>query len=249
MSYGSLPGKLEQLSKVFDRVTATRPTGQFLSTNAGRLRKQWQDKRSITLQNIPMPQPRDQARFPVGCEVERCVMSVEYAQDDQEKCLNAAFQVELKGALQGVDAIIELQDHWRIDTDVAVIEARRNNEAVKEGREPHPVYHFQRGGHAQDRFALSDDFVPRKETSMGDRPWKALMQYPGPRIPSLPFDPVLAIDFCIGQNDGPLWRALHRFPEYRQVIRGAQEFLWAPFFDALQQKSYRREWLGPMMIV
>ena len=75
------------------------------------------------------------------------------------------------------------------------------------------------------------------------------MQYPGPRIASLPLDPILAIDYCIAQNDGSLWKRLRNVPEYFTVIEGSQERLWKPFLNGLSVRATRRRWLGPLIIV
>lgn len=75
------------------------------------------------------------------------------------------------------------------------------------------------------------------------------MQSPSPRIPMLPLDPVLAIDFCLSQNDGLIWRRLRNLPEYLIVIQDAQTHMWVPFFASLQDSSFRRSWLGPSLLI
>ncbi len=243
-----LPAMLTSLAKELRRHDGTKETGDYLNSNAGKLQFMWRKRQAIECKRLPLPKPREQALFPKKCEIESCFMNIDYGVDEEGRPTKAAFQIELQGALYCETSAIELQDHWRIDTDVSAIESKAGS-TITEGREPHPYFHFQRGGHAQDRFAEKPFFVPSAQTDLGDGDWKALMQYPGPRIPSLPFDPILAIDFCIGQNDGPLWRSLHRSPEYRVIIREAQEALWLPFFEALQKSVFRREWLGPLVLV
>jgi hypothetical protein len=67
-----------------------------------------------------------------------------------------------------------------------------------------------------------DGFVPADRTDLGAGTWRTLMQYTGPRIASLPFDPLLAIDFCPAQNNGVVWRRLRNMPEYSSIIEDAQ---------------------------
>jgi hypothetical protein len=94
-----------------------------------------------------------------------------------------------------------------------------------------------------------DGFVPAARTDLGNGDWRSLMQYPGPRIASLPFDPALAIDFCIAQNDGPVWRRLRNTPEYSNVIEDAQKSIWIPFLNSLSDRAARRQWLGALVMV
>ena len=101
----------------------------------------------------------------------------------------------------------------------------------------------------RDAFAAEPEFVPSMHTHLGEGLWKSLMQYPGPRIASLPLDPILAIDYCIAQNDGSLWKRLRNVPEYFTVIEGSQERLWKPFLNGLSVRATRRRWLGPLIIV
>jgi hypothetical protein len=117
----------------------------------------------------------------------------------------------VEGYLDAGGALFDLQDHWRLDTDMYApcrrVVADGNGNPSKE---PHPLFHFQRGGHAQDAFAAAD-FLPANPCSILGV-WKGLMQSPGPRIPIVPLDPILAIDFCLSQNDGLVWRRLRNFP-------------------------------------
>jgi hypothetical protein len=246
MARTSLPTRLTILAGAFNRESETKRTAEFLKAQANNYAKQWMEKREIIARNVPLPLPRGQALFPQGCEIDGCSINFAYRVAEDGDVETAEFQFELRGCLYGDDAIVELQDHWRIDTIVGDGGAEGD---APEAREPHPFFHFQRGGHAQNRFAEQDGFVPRAQTSLGQGDWKALMQYPGPRVPSLPFDPILALDYCIGQNDGPLWQRLHRFPEYRNLVKKCQEELWLPFFESLQQPDFRRRWLGPMSVV
>lgn len=246
MSWGELPGRLGRLADVFRRERLSKRTADFISGEMGRFMAEWKGSRSLSAQLMPLPLPRDQALHPVGCQLQDCYLNFHFeASPDSETPKCADFQLEVVGLLAAGECVIEMQDHWRIDSEPIW----SNSHGVTEGREPHPSFHFQRGGHAQDEFARAEGFVPGAHTPLVKGPWKSLMQYPGPRIASLPFDPVLAIDFCIAQNDGPLWRRLRAIPEYFSLIEEAQKRIWEPFLLALAQSEARRRWLGPIIVV
>ena len=156
------------------------------------------------------------------------------------------------GSVTGCNAVFLMDEAERLafavsPSDVTPIASPAATPPASEGREPHPRFHFQRGGHAQDAFAAQQGFVPSQGTALAQGDWRALMQYPGPRIPSLPFDPILAIDFCIAQNDGPLWKQLRALPEYRGLVEASQIELWKPFIERLNDPAGRRDWLGPVV--
>lgn len=251
MSWGEMPGQLERFAAVLRREGATRTTADFIDTQIGRFTSEWKAKRTITAQRMPLPLPRNQGLHPVGCELQDCFVSFTYeASDDDGPPRRADFQVQVAGLLLAGDGLVELEDHWRIDTDVYAAPAEAGGDPEGQGsREPHPIFHFQRGGHAQDAFAAQDGFVPGAQTNLGAGTWRGLLQYSGPRIASLPFDPILAIDFCIAQNDGPLWKRLRNVPEYHAIIEELQDRLWRPFLEALAVRQARRRWLGPLVVV
>lgn len=143
-----------------------------------------------------------------------CHLSFRYEETDNSYLPNCVeFQVQIEGLLLAGSSLVEMQDHWRID--------RTALDAQSAFRESHPALHFQRGGRAQDDFVAMDGFVPADRTDLGAGTWRTLMQYTGPRIASLPFDPLLAIDFCPAQNNGVVWRRLRNMPEYSSIIEDA----------------------------
>lgn len=71
------------------------------------------------------------------------------------------------------------------------------------------------------------------------------MQSPGPRVPVIPLDPILAIDFCLSQNDGVIWRRLRNFPEYLDLIESAQTRLWLPFLPNYRIRNSGEPGLAP----
>lgn len=238
-AWTEVPGQLARFAAVLRGQNETRPTADHLLSQAGKFEADWKASRTITALGVPLPLPRDQGVHPVGSEIQACYLSIRFrAAPDSDDPVQADFQVKVEGLLLVGNALIELEDHWRIDTDIHAKDG--------EGREPHPCFHFQRGGRAQDAFATADGFVPSTQTDLGEGDWKGLMQYPGPRIASLPFDPILALDFCIAQNDGPLWRRLRDTPEYFTVVEEVQERLWKPFCESLSSQAGRRQWLGAL---
>ncbi|MEO5713852.1 MAG: hypothetical protein ABIT37_10235 [Luteolibacter sp.] len=242
-----LPGRLYKLEALLRPRAATRTTADFLKQQRGNFQSQWAGDKSIRAKGLPLPLPRGQGLHPTGCILGASSLSFHFrAGKDGDRPALAEFQVSISGLLEAGEATIELEDHWRIDAEgePKVVAGQ----PAKEGREPHPRFHFQRGGHAQDAFAAAQGFVPSANTPLGKGEWRALMQYPGPRIPSLPFDPILAIDFCIAQNDGPLWKQLRATPEYHHLIEVSQLELWKPFIARLNEPRGRRDWLGPVVV-
>ncbi len=188
----------------------------------------------------------------MGCQIQDCYLSFLFEVDEaRERPRIADFQVRVDGLLQVAGSLVELQDHWRVDAEEEAPPQRdqRGRLRVAEGREPHPSFHFQRGGHAQDAFAAQHGFFPAGYPSYENGPLKGLMQYPGPRIPILPFDPTLAIDFCIAQNDGLIWRRLREIPEYFNIVEIAHKRMWQPFLESPSDRAARRKWLGPVIVV
>ena len=238
--------RLTLLANQLARHSETEGTAQHIRNEEGKLCHYWREDRKISIRNMPMPTPRDQGLFPTGCKIDHCRINLDFGHAENGSILRAAFQLQVKGLLDYDQSIIELEDHWRIDTNENYLSVE---EQTHEGREPHPSFHFQRGGHAQEEFAAKEGFVPSANTGLGAGEWRALMQYPGPRIPSLPFDSILAIDFCLAQNDGLLWRRIHRSsPEYRNLVAASQREIWHPFFESLCVCSGRRAWLGTLAI-
>lgn len=192
---------------------------------------------------------RNQGLHPTGCELRSAYLDFEYEwRDDDVLPWRAEYQIRVEGLLDAGDALFELQDHWRLDTDMYAPSRRQGYEAQSNpSKEPHPLFHFQRGGHAQSAFAASG-FLPGSPCTIRGE-WKGLLQTPGPRVPVLPLDPILAIDFCLSQNDGLIWRRLQNVPEYLMIVEDAQKRVWKPFFAALQDFAFRRRWFGPSLLV
>lgn len=244
-----LPDELERLSTVLRREQATEATAGALDTNMGRFRSQWINSHQINGSQLPLPVPRNQGLHPTGCQLQASYLDFQFEwKEGSQVPWRAEYQVRVEGYLDAGNALFELQDHWRLDTDMyAPCRGEVAGVNPNPSKEPHPLFHFQRGGRAQNSFA-SADFLPANPCSISGM-WKGLMQSPGPRIPVFPLDPILAIDFCLSQNDGLVWRRLRNSPEYLNLIESAQTRLWVPFFAQLQDQKFRRTWFGASMLV
>lgn len=246
MSLDPLPDRLSKFANAMMSRPETEATASALIGSMQQYRASWLKNRTMKLVRIPLPLPRKKALHPVHMEIENCQFSMEFDCNANEEIVRSDFQLKVTGYLDsGPGEFIELEDHWRVDTDENHVNKMKGKEA-KESWEAHPQFHFQRGGHAQVEFARSQNFVPSKMTPLGSGSWRALMQTSSPRIPSLPFDPVLAIDFCIAQHDGRTWQASRRKPEYRVPVEHSQREIWHPFLMGLQEKDGRKQWLGPL---
>lgn len=245
----ALPDELERLAEVLQREPFTKVTSNSIYTNLGRFRSDWAASLRLHCNGLGLPTPRNQGLHPVGCAVHSASLDFQYEWRGGEVMpWRAEYQVRVEGLLDAGDALFELQDHWRLDTDMYAPSRREAYDAEQNSpKEPHPLFHFQRGGNAQDTFA-SNDFLPGTPCKIRGQ-WKGLLQSPGPRVPVLPLDPILAIDFCLSQNDGTVWRRLRNVPEYLTIIEEAQQRLWEPFFAKLQDPAFRRTWFGPSLLV
>jgi hypothetical protein len=240
------PQHLEEIAGAMLGVAETETTGNYLFGQTGRFHDQWLSSHEIRGDDIPLPIPRKKALFPPGCELERAYISFHFRPgDDEHWPKQADYQVRVEAVLFAEAAMFELQDHWRVDTNIP-FESSDVDEASAP-HEPHPNFHFQRGGHAQDAFASVPTFMPGLAQGLTGA-WRGLFQCPGPRVPALPMDPVLALDFCIGQSDGIAWQRLRNIPEYFGAIERAQERIWQPFFSALSNRDFQRNWLGTFAI-
>ncbi|MDB4930342.1 MAG: hypothetical protein JWM10_2826 [Myxococcaceae bacterium] len=226
----------------------TRATGEALGVMENKFQAEWSagNNLSVALPGLPMPPPRNQGLHPNGSVAFGAHICFEFSLGENiERDIlpaRADFQVCVKGGLDLPERLIELEDHWRVDTDIKTV-------AAHPSREPHPHIHFQRGGHAQDAFARSGGFVPGDSLPTGAPDiWRGLFQSPGPRLPLFPMCPVLAIDFTIGQHDGIAWRRLRGNPKYLAIVERAQERLWRPVFDGLNDMTFRRRWFGPVLL-
>lgn len=244
-----LPDELERLAEALRQEPATSETSSSIFTNLGRFQNDWASRQQLRCDALLLPVPRNQGLHPTGCELHSAFLDFQFEWRDGDLLpWRAEYQVRVEGLLDAGQAIFELQDHWRLDTDM-YSPSRRQGDAgeANPSKEPHPLFHFQRGGHAQNDFAAAG-FLPGVPCAIQGE-WKGLLQSPGPRVPVLPLDPILAIDFCLSQNDGQIWRRLHNLPEYLTIVEDAQKRLWEPFFAALQEQSFRRAWFGPSLLI
>ena len=124
---------------------------------------------------------------------------------DIDRIRRAEFQVAIEGTVQFGDFRLDLQDHWRMDT---------HGFAQGDANEPHPLFHFQRGGHAQDHFATLPGFLPGAclagATFAPNLQLCSLMQTQTPRLAMPPMDPICVIDFVIGQHNGAVRSPLRK---------------------------------------
>ena len=244
-----LPDELERLAEALQREPSTQNTSDAIYTNLGRFKSDWASSLRLHGNGLALPIPRNQGLHPVGCTLHSASLDFQYEWRDGELVpWRAEYQVRVEGLLDAGGALFELQDHWRLDTDMYA-PARRVTDGAEQNpsKEPHPLFHFQRGGHALEAFA-SSEFLPGAPCTIQGE-WKGLLQSPGPRVPVLPLDPILAIDFCLSQNDGTVWRRLRNAPEYLTIVEVAQRRLWEPFFASLQDPAFRRTWFGPSLLV
>jgi hypothetical protein len=244
-----LPDALDRLGDALRQESETTAIADWISTNLGLFRNQWSTKHQVRGESLSLPLPRNQGLHPTGCQLHAAYLDFQFEWRQGEVFpWRAEYQIRIEGLLDAGEAIFELQDHWRLDTDMyAPSRNEENGGHSNPSKEPHPLFHFQRGGHAQTAFAAAD-FLPGTPCNIQGQ-WRGLMQSPGPRIPVLPLDPILAIDFCLSQNDGLVWNRLRNIPEYLSVIEDAQSRLWRPFFEGLQSKAFRRSWFGPALLV
>lgn len=249
MTWDNLPAQLQSFADELARQPETARTANALRGFHSKFVTHWRDKGSMSARDIPIPVPRNQGLHPVGCRPIEAFLSFafELGECDPGFPTVAVFQIRVESLLEIPSGTVELQDHWRVDTDTFANPRRVRPEGAKQAKEPHPYYHYQRGGHAQDAFVGQPDFVPGVSLPPSND-WKALGQGPSPRVAVIPMCPILAIDYSIAEHNGLVWRRLRDTPEYSSYIRNAQDRLWTPFFDALQDRKQRRLWLGPTLL-
>jgi hypothetical protein len=234
----------QDFTNVLDGFDATYDTSQSLRVIGGFAQAAWHDGRRISsgTSGVRIPPPRLKAMHPRLCKAESATIYFSFELGDFEAEAiprRADFQVKVAGSLEGENCPVELEDHWRVDSHIFP--------KIEDANEPHPYFHFQRGGHAQDAFCDDRGYVPNSQMpDIDGLLWRGLMQSPGPRIPMAPHCPILAIDFAIGQHDGLVWHRLRGEPAYSTLIRRAQDRLWTPFFNALSRPSFRSLYMGPV---
>ncbi|MBB3747188.1 hypothetical protein FHX10_006744 [Rhizobium sp. BK591] len=188
---------------------------------------------------VPMVPPR-QGIHPPNTKLIDASVSFRFgssiSKDSKIEDVFSEMQVCVRGKLPIDGGFAILEDHWRIDTQA--------NESGNPPKESHPLFHFQRGGHAQDAFAAVPGFAPGPDLKNAGLEWRGLMQNPGPRIPVVPMCPSAAINFALAQHDGTVWRRLMNDPDYFNLIERCQNRLWTMYADALLDEKRRRMLLG-----
>ncbi len=237
------PTELSLLAASLQRVAETRETSQWLWSNSTRFTSEWKARGQVTAREIPLPLPRRKGLIPSAGELEGVYLSFVFQCGEEEHFPHRAdFQILVRGSLVSSTAMFELEDHWRVDTH------SEDSGAIGDvPHEVHPNFHFQRGGHALDHFAQHDTFLPGTSQKIVDE-WRGALQCEWPRMPALPMDPIVGIDFCIGQANGAVWNRLRNVPEYFSLVEQAQTRVWHPFFNSLTERTFRKRWLGEFVI-
>jgi hypothetical protein len=245
MTWENFLDDLQEFANALDSCEQTEATASSLRRISGHIQNTWQIDQSAVSgpAGIEIPPPRNKAMHPRHCRPDSSSLHFSFLLGDgfEERALpiQADFQVRVSGYLEAQNSIVELEDHWRVDSHTFP--------NIEDANEPHPYFHFQRGGHAQDEFSDHPRFLPSTELpDNDDASWRGLMQSPSPRIPMAPYCPILAIDFAISQHDGQIWRRLRNDIQYLSVVRRAQDRLWNPFFAALINPQFRSLWMGPV---
>jgi hypothetical protein len=231
------------LAEILASEAETEQTADALWQSRGFIEAGWHADRSVRGVDIRIPQPRNKAIFPRNSQISEAYLNffvkVGGGVDAAGLLPHSEFQVCVRGFVEYDHCVVQLEDHWRIDT----------HDFSGTPNEPHPLVHFQRGGHAQDAWASHAFFVPGSQLpEKQDDFWRSTFQSPGPRVPFLPFCPVLALDYLIGQHDGDIFKRLRSKPEYLEIVRNAQRRLWQPFFQRLANAENQRKWLGDMLV-
>lgn len=224
---------LDALQEALRQEPDVERTADAIAAIAGSVAAAWRAGKHI-VGDIPVPLPRNQGIHPRTADVVDATMSFRFFIPNENVLIEHVFseiQVCVRGLLDVDGLIVDLEDHWRIDT-----------QPKQSGlpKEIHPLFHFQRGGFAQDAFANHTGFVPGPGLTGNTGDFRGLMQYPGPRIPIAPMCPTTAFDFVLSQHDGPLWRRLLSLPEYADVVGRCQDRLWRLYLDALNDLSRRK---------
>lgn len=227
----------QDLYQPLHREAATQPTADGIVTLADAIQAAARRGKPARGQ-IAVPIPRNQGIHPPHTSMTGAEMSFSFNVPTLDRPIEVEdifceVQVCVRGRLQLDVGDVVLEDHWRIDTQA-------KPDPKKPPREGHPLFHYQRGGHAQDRFAGQPGFVPGPAIQAVQRELRGLMQYPGPRVAVMPMCPTSALDLVISQHDGPLWRRLMGRPEYAITVGRCQDRIWAMYADALGDAKRRR---------
>lgn len=245
MAWDDYLGDIEEFAEALDICEATERTADSLRRVFGYIRHTWPRLQiaSSGEVGIEIPPPRLKAMHPRQCKIRsaelRFIFELGGRFDETAMPKQADFQVRVRGYLEAANSVVDLEDHWRVDSHIFP--------NIEEAREPHPYFHFQRGGRAQDAFENHHRFLPSANLpDNDDASWRGLMHSASPRIAMAPYCPILAIDFAISQHDGDVWRVLRNSAAYNLLIKRAQDRLWTPFFSALARPEIRKLWMGPV---
>jgi hypothetical protein len=237
--------EIESFADALELCEETERTADSLRRVFSHMRHTWhrEQRASSGDVGIEIPPPRLKAMHPRLCKVSsaelRFIFVLGETFEETSMPKQADFQVRVAGYLEAANSVVDLEDHWRVDSHVFP--------DIEKTREPHPYFHFQRGGHAQDEFERHHRFLPSENLPDNeDASWRGLMHSASPRIAMAPYCPILAIDYAISQHDGDIWRKLRDETTYRSVVHRAQERLWTPFFGALARPEIRKLWMGPV---
>ena len=140
------------------------------------------------------------------------------------------FRIELSVVAKG-DCDPDESDRFRhLEIDLEKFIQNANDEELKtawhfdrhigddRGKEVHPLYHFQYGGKKLEEI----------NGSLG-----ATFLLDPPRLMHPPMDGILAVDFVLSNYAGEVWRDLRLDGEYINIVNGAFEDIWKPYFEAV----------------
>ncbi|MFN4205498.1 MAG: hypothetical protein ACK4HG_03825 [Agrobacterium albertimagni] len=224
------------LAEPLARRGETEHTAAAIQSMSGALRGAKRSN-SPLIGRLPVPLPRNQGLHPKKTELVEAEMSfnfhIQTFENVRVEDIFCEIQVCVRGLVDVGGILVELEDHWRIDTQKHSAE-----DGGRAPREAHPLFHYQRGGHAQDEFAAHEGFLPGPVLPKLEG-LRALMQYPGPRIAVMPMCPTLALDNVLSQHDGPLWRNLRDIPEYHNLVAQQRAMMWELYDAALRDETRR----------
>lgn len=198
---------------------------------------------------LSVPPPRNQGVNPKGTRILESTLYFKFSNANHPQSISeiehisCEIEVAVRGMLDVRGTLIDLEDHWRIDTHP--VTAYKSDPNSKPPREAHPLFHFQRGGQRLDDFANDSGFVPGEAALGATVKLRGSFQHPSPRIPVLPVCPCLAVDMVLSQHQGPAWRRLSNDPDYRIPVESQRIAISNLYVKALLDKigSRRRQLL------
>ena len=228
---------LNELQSALRSDSQTEQTADAIATIIGAINAALRTGKELA-GDLPIPLPRNQGIHPPNTRMFEARMRFRFLAPRSNAVVEkivSEIQVCVRARLDVNGMSVDLEDHWRVDTQP---------QQPGTPREAHPLFHFQRGGHAQDAFARVHGFVPGPAMTQSGIQWRGLMQYPGPRIPIMPMCPTAAFDFVLAHHDGPLWRRLMNIPDYANVVGRCHGRLWQLYEAGLRDAPTRRVLLG-----